>query len=190
MERQFNRQHGAVSRSFCIGEAVFVKNYGFPAKPAWAPGTVTERLGEVMYRVRCGSHIWVRHANQLQRRVEQIPLPVRLDLDDQTELREDEGQERYDTPDTASLDLNRRTNARVSESEREDVNQASHPNEDKAEQLSPAEHDDVFTTPPSQHASTSGSRTAEAGGSTPVVANPRRSGRRTKPPERLGDWRS
>ncbi|XP_055714234.1 uncharacterized protein K02A2.6-like [Phlebotomus papatasi] len=72
MENQYNKKHGTKSRSFVRGEEVLAKcfrgNHSF-----WAPGTIIEKRGNVMYNVsillpRGCSRLIRSHVNQLRKR--------------------------------------------------------------------------------------------------------------------------
>jgi hypothetical protein len=52
-------------RSFDVGQTVLVRDYRQQHKQ-WALGQILRRLSNVMYEVRVGSLIWVRHVNQLR----------------------------------------------------------------------------------------------------------------------------
>ncbi|XP_031340881.1 uncharacterized protein LOC116168989 [Photinus pyralis] len=67
-ERQFNKRHGAKSRSFAKGEFVYVKRH-IGNHWRWYPGTIVEQIGSVLYNVSLDGE-WnqpqVRvHTNQL-----------------------------------------------------------------------------------------------------------------------------
>lgn len=84
MENQFNRHHGARSRTFLPGQAVWAKDYR-NGKEKWTQGHIVRRSGKVIYDVDVQSSIWVRHANQLRhsylpkRQSNDIPLNILLD---------------------------------------------------------------------------------------------------------------
>lgn len=67
MEKQFNRHHGTVTRTFQPNEKVFVTSYT-KNKRTWVPATIIENQGSVIYKVRVGKNIWSRHANQIRSR--------------------------------------------------------------------------------------------------------------------------
>jgi len=63
-------------RQFGVGDAVWARN--FRQGPRWSRATVTECLGNVMYKVQLEEQprlIWRRHANQLRTRI----VPVNID---------------------------------------------------------------------------------------------------------------
>ncbi|PIC43759.1 hypothetical protein B9Z55_004376 [Caenorhabditis nigoni] len=82
MEKQFNKQHGARSRSYQVGEKVYVKNYRNINTATWISGTIQKRIGRTLYRVLVKDAVWIRHANQLRRRDNPIHKDVPLDLMD------------------------------------------------------------------------------------------------------------
>ncbi|KAA3677565.1 diphthamide biosynthesis protein 2 [Paragonimus westermani] len=65
MEQQFNRKHGAQSRSFELGQPVLARDYR-GKRVAWTPGIIRRRRGTVLYEVQVGTHTSVRHANQIR----------------------------------------------------------------------------------------------------------------------------
>ncbi|CAO4386706.1 unnamed protein product [Caenorhabditis nigoni] len=82
MEKQFNKQHGARSRSYQVGEKVYVKDYRNINTATWIPGTIQKRIGQTLYRVTVNDTVWTRHANQLRRREAPIQFDVPLDTMD------------------------------------------------------------------------------------------------------------
>ncbi|CAH8551539.1 unnamed protein product [Dicrocoelium dendriticum] len=71
METHYNKRHGARHRNFRIGDAVFAA-FHQGRQISWIPGQVVGRRGKVMYDVRVGRQLWVRHANQLRPRITRI----------------------------------------------------------------------------------------------------------------------
>jgi len=67
MELQFNQHHGARSKSFKPGDAVFVRDHR-NQYPRWSPGIILSRTGSVTYKVSVHNQVWLRHANQLKPR--------------------------------------------------------------------------------------------------------------------------
>ena len=65
MEHRYNRHHGAVPRTFRVGQHVVVKDYR-NRQEKWTFGRITKRVGNVIFEVQVGSDIWIRHANQLR----------------------------------------------------------------------------------------------------------------------------
>ncbi|CAH8601572.1 unnamed protein product [Schistosoma rodhaini] len=65
MELQFNKRHGALPRRFNVGQAVMARDFQ-GVKPTWKFGIIVRRKGKVIYEVKVGQKIWVRHANQIQ----------------------------------------------------------------------------------------------------------------------------
>lgn len=49
--QQYNRRHGARSKTFTAGDAVFVQKHVLNKNLDWIPGKVIERIGNVMYNV-------------------------------------------------------------------------------------------------------------------------------------------
>ncbi|CAH8467909.1 unnamed protein product [Dicrocoelium dendriticum] len=72
MEAQYNRRYRARRRKFRVGNAVFAASHR-GHRISWIPGQVVGRRGKVMYDVRVGRQVWVRHANQLRPRFARIP---------------------------------------------------------------------------------------------------------------------
>ncbi|PIO60823.1 integrase core domain protein [Teladorsagia circumcincta] len=64
MEKQFNRHHGARSKSFEPEDAVWIKNFK-GGKSKWIPGKVLLRHGNALYDVTVGETVERRHANQM-----------------------------------------------------------------------------------------------------------------------------
>lgn len=71
MEDQFNKQHGAISRSFKEGEKVTVRR---SPKSKWEQGRIIERVGTVLYNVLTGRLLIRAHANQIRRSEWQLPF--------------------------------------------------------------------------------------------------------------------
>ncbi|VDP30079.1 unnamed protein product [Heligmosomoides polygyrus] len=67
MERLYNRKHGAKRKLSKHGDPVFV-SYSNQQRFKWISGIVQERMGRVLYKVRVGHQIWIRHANQMRNR--------------------------------------------------------------------------------------------------------------------------
>nr|CAH8823232.1 unnamed protein product [Trichobilharzia regenti] len=64
----FNRRHGTKQRSFMVGQSVLVRDYIRRDRP-WVSGVIVGRKGQVIYKVKVGDLIWVRHANQIRNRL-------------------------------------------------------------------------------------------------------------------------
>ena len=62
-------------KQFLIGDPVWIRNFR-PGKH-WLPGTITERKGNVMYKVTVQSKtvVWNHHANQLRIRSVTLLMP-------------------------------------------------------------------------------------------------------------------
>lgn len=89
---QFNRKHGAMQRSFAVGEEVYAEIH-IQNKRYWAQGVIIEQKGNVVYNVLLQDsrrHGLIRsHTNQLRRRISEpasdqenddaLPLQVLLD---------------------------------------------------------------------------------------------------------------
>lgn len=67
MEKDFNRHHGAIERTYGPGDKVFIMNYT-TAKRSWLPGVIIERCGNVLYKVQTGNNVQRRHTNQIRPR--------------------------------------------------------------------------------------------------------------------------
>ncbi|VDO26671.1 unnamed protein product [Heligmosomoides polygyrus] len=80
MERQFNAKNGAKPKIFERGDNVNVSDYK-DGKHKWTNGSILDRIGEVLYKVRCGTQTWIRHANQLRRRYSGSNNEVQEDMD-------------------------------------------------------------------------------------------------------------
>ena len=64
-KQQFDKK--TVPRTFSIGNPVWVRNC--MVKPKWIKGTITQYLGNVIYKVQVENSIWKHHANQLRSRL-------------------------------------------------------------------------------------------------------------------------
>ena len=67
MQQQFNSKHGAIKKSFISNEPVYVQDLRSP-KRSWIAGIIIKPQGTVMYKVKVGKNVWVRHANQIRSR--------------------------------------------------------------------------------------------------------------------------
>ncbi|VDN11201.1 unnamed protein product [Dibothriocephalus latus] len=65
MEGQFNRRHSAKLRLFHPSQMVLAKECR-NNRAKWTLERVHWKCGDVVYQIRVGSYIWVRHANQLK----------------------------------------------------------------------------------------------------------------------------
>ncbi|VDM47437.1 unnamed protein product [Toxocara canis] len=66
MERQFNRQYGARSRTFKRGDPVLIRTY-LGQLVGWTRGKVLKRVGCVLYQILVGKDTWIRHASRLRK---------------------------------------------------------------------------------------------------------------------------
>lgn len=66
-ERQYNQKHGAVQRTFTIGELVYVQTH-HGGNWSWTPGTIAAVFGEVVHHVSTANGTVVAHTNQIKRR--------------------------------------------------------------------------------------------------------------------------
>ncbi|KAF7257514.1 hypothetical protein EG68_05260 [Paragonimus skrjabini miyazakii] len=74
MEQQFNRRHGATSRTFSLGQFVLAKDYRDGVEK-WTAGRILQRTSQVTYDVEVQSSVWVRHANQLRPSFQPVTVP-------------------------------------------------------------------------------------------------------------------
>ena len=72
---------------FTIGSTVYARDYR-PGKENWAEATIASRRGKVLYDVKVGDDVWVRHKNQMRGRcgpstttIPHRPLPLDVLLD-------------------------------------------------------------------------------------------------------------
>ena len=54
-------------RKFEVGDLVYARDYRH-SQNKWQPGQVSGERGEVIYEVKSGKDVWIRHANQLRTR--------------------------------------------------------------------------------------------------------------------------
>lgn len=66
-EQQYNQKHGAIPRSFTVGDLVYVQTHHNNTWK-WTPGTVTAIFGEVVHHVSTTTGTVVAHTNQIKRR--------------------------------------------------------------------------------------------------------------------------
>ena len=69
MEHQFNKHHSAYHRNFTKGDLVYVRNFQKGSKNSWVPAKIEQKLGNCLYRVSAGDTSFVRHANQIRKRL-------------------------------------------------------------------------------------------------------------------------
>ena len=72
-------------RKFEVGDLVYARDYRH-SQNKWQPGQVSGKRGEVIYEVKTGKDVWIRHANQLRMRagsrqreddnLKQLPLEI------------------------------------------------------------------------------------------------------------------
>lgn len=86
MEQQFNDHHGAIWKTFEVGDEVYVKQHEGINKFRWTPGTIIGRLGSVNYSVWIESRKIQAHANQLKMRFNTVDLENSNELLDQFDI--------------------------------------------------------------------------------------------------------
>ena len=61
-------QASSTSSRYEVDSLVYARNYS--SGPKWIPGTIINKLGNILYAVRTDRGVWRRHANQLQARLQ------------------------------------------------------------------------------------------------------------------------
>ena len=84
-----------LERKFNTNEKVFYKNYKNNTT-TWEPGTIKERIGNMIYTVQGKKFTHRRHINRLQKRIPDEPTET-------PQIEEDDLQDLYDTFDLQML---------------------------------------------------------------------------------------